>query len=216
MEDTSNESCSVCLEEKHTPIVLPCDHSFCYLCIKSTLKFGNNKCPQCRCRIPDNFIEKAVAPVSSSTFDEGGSKWMYSSRNNNGWWFYENSHNLEIDTAYRKALESQPTVFTPFVINIISSNYTIDFNCNTQTNTTNGAVRNIKRVDGANLHESKGVAGVKYCEDSLVPKYEKVYPSASDDNFNPHYADSYLHDESYDSLTENTTSDESDIDNGSL
>ena len=183
------DPCSICFEPLQTPIVLPCDHSFCYLCLKTTLKFGNNKCPQCRCCVPDCFIEKAIAAKSTSTFDvKDGVKWMYGGRVG-GWWFYENSHNVEIEGAYQKIPRA------PIKINILSSDYIIDFNNTTQMNTSNGAVRPIKRVETPSFRESKGVAGVKYCQDNLVPKYDKIYPLPDADTFNPHYADSYLHDE---------------------
>lgn len=198
----SKEPCPICFEDPQTPIVLPCDHIFCYLCLKTTLKFGNNKCPQCRCCVPDDFMEKAIAAKSTSTFDvKSGVKWMYGGRVG-GWWFYENSHNLDIEAAYQKAHRGC------IKVSILSTDYIIDFDGNTQTNTANGAIRPIKRVESASFRESKGVAGVKYCNDELVPKYDKVYPQQDEDTFNPHYADSYLHDVDEEELVEEASDDE--------
>lgn len=96
------DPCAICYETLQLPIVLPCDHEFCYLCLKTTLIFGNYKCPTCRCVVPDNFLEKAIAAKSTSTFIvNDGVKWMYSGRHS-GWWFYENAHNQFIEEAYQK------------------------------------------------------------------------------------------------------------------
>ena len=52
----SNE-CAICLESMIQPCKLPCNHVFCYLCIKGT--FNNSaKCSLCRTTIPADYLEK--------------------------------------------------------------------------------------------------------------------------------------------------------------
>lgn len=197
------DPCVICYEKLQSPIILPCDHEFCYQCLKTTLVFGNYKCPQCRCIVPDNFLEKAIAAKSTSTFIiDDGVKWMYSGRQN-GWWFYENSHNQIIEEAYQKMQnwDDEMTTFTnlkphSIKIEILSVNYIIDFVRNLQINPLTLAIRLIKRVMVADFKSSKGVGGLKYLNDDQVPKYDKVYPSTNDvGNFNPNYANSYLNDD---------------------
>lgn len=196
------DPCVICYEKLQSPIILPCDHEFCYLCLKTTLVFGNYKCPQCRCTVPNNFLEKAIAAKSTSTFViDDGVKWMYSGRHK-GWWFYENSHNQLIEEAYQKMRNWDDTTSlkpTNVKIEILSVNYIIDFSNNMQINPLTSAIRLIKRVMIADFKDSKGVGGLKYLNDDQVPKYDKVYPSTNDlSTFNPHYASSYLHDTSSD------------------
>lgn len=188
-----HSECSICMDKISIPIKLPCKHDFCYLCLKAMLKMGNDKCPLCRCIVPQFFMENAMAERKYFNFDEGRGRWMYSGRNN-GWWYYDDSHNKIIEESYRKIKlwddEKGPKPYS-FKIEILSQSYTIDLLNNTQTNDSNGAVRSIKYDKKAVLDNSKGVAGLKYCE--KVPEYEKKYPTSDAAwTFNPHYVNTYL------------------------
>ena len=39
--------CSICKKVFNNPVLIDCDHTFCYECIKKTLKENNNECPKC-------------------------------------------------------------------------------------------------------------------------------------------------------------------------
>ena len=39
--------CSICKKVFNNPVLIDCDHTFCYECIKQTLKKTNNECPIC-------------------------------------------------------------------------------------------------------------------------------------------------------------------------
>jgi hypothetical protein len=44
--------CAICLEIFHNPITLPCQHTFCSLCLKQIHKTGASQCPMCRQECP--------------------------------------------------------------------------------------------------------------------------------------------------------------------
>lgn len=187
------EECCVCYEPYSNPVVLPCDHIICYLCIKTTLQFGNDKCPLCKCIVPKDYLENAKAKIGTESFIEGKVRWMYAGRNG-GWWYYDKVHSQEIEENYRKIRnwdeEDGPLPYS-FKLTILSQSYTINLMNDTQTNDSNGAVRKIKCEKTAYLNQSKGIAGLSYCENP--PVYEKKYQQVADPNhFNPHYVNAYL------------------------
>lgn len=194
--------CPVCYDPLQVPITLPCDHKFCYLCVKGSMLFGNNKCPMCRCILPNDYIEKAIVSIDEADVDTTKPRWMYRGRYD-GWWFYQNDHNDLIETAWNRFILSRTTpinddpVVMPASVDFFvgSGQYSVDFVKMTQSGST-GLSRCIKRVLDVHFEDSKGVAGVKYVKNEDVPEYEKKYPDSEDDTFNPHYADSYLHDDS--------------------
>lgn len=59
--DSSSDSgtaqhCAVCYDSLQYPLKLPCNHVFCFLCIKGAY-FSNQLCPMCRAFIPQNIIQ---------------------------------------------------------------------------------------------------------------------------------------------------------------
>ncbi|XP_048240657.1 helicase-like transcription factor isoform X3 [Haliotis rufescens] len=65
----SDEDCSVCVEVLKNPVILPCTHCFCRLCILYTIKYmeqtnkTNATCPMCRAPISqDQIIELPAQP----------------------------------------------------------------------------------------------------------------------------------------------------------
>jgi hypothetical protein len=190
------EECIVCFEPLSTQIFLPCNHKFCYLCIKTTLKFGNDKCPLCKCIVPKDYLENAKAKSGTDNFTRGEVRWMYSGRNG-GWWYYDKIHSEEIEKNYQKIKnwdESEGPLPYIFKLTILSQSYTINLMTNTQTSDINHAVRHIKCEKNAQLDDTaKGIAGLSYCDNP--PTYEKKYETVRDPNyFNPHYVSTYLHD----------------------
>jgi hypothetical protein len=179
------EECPVCFDPFKTPIILACEHKFCYLCIKSTLQFGNYKCPICRADVPQSIVEDAVADINIFEAYENTYVWFYSGRNG-GWWSYQSDHNKIIEDYWDKYKTGGPEEFT---INICSVDYAIDFINMTQTSTKNFAVRKIKRDVGAIEH--KGQAGLRYVDN--MTKGDVTYNNyITSDGFNPHYLNSYI------------------------
>ena len=65
------EECAVCLQPQQHPVVLPCGHQFCFLCIKG-VAFRALRCALCRAHIPASFFDAPVladraALVTSAT-----------------------------------------------------------------------------------------------------------------------------------------------------
>jgi len=193
-------SCPICIDDIITPITLPCNHKFCYLCVKGTMTFGNYKCPYCRCLIPDEFMSNAISSKTDSDIKLSESNWMYRGKLG-GWWFYQNDHNSIIEKAWRDFVRSRSIYtseemgeeFTEFSqpeaeILVGSSVYKIDFIRMVQISNY-GIERRVKRVLNAVFEDAKGVAGVRYVEENEVPKYEILYPEDNRLEFNPHYAD---------------------------
>jgi hypothetical protein len=48
--------CPICLEALCYPAKLPCEHVFCYLCIKGFLNTQNSRCALCRTEVPSNYL----------------------------------------------------------------------------------------------------------------------------------------------------------------
>jgi E3 ubiquitin-protein ligase RNF146 len=188
---STDDSCGVCLDKLQTPISLPCTHKFCYLCVKGTLSFGNNKCPLCRCIIPDDYFERAMANKDDAIFENTKNRWMYSGRTR-GWWFFQDNHNDEIECAWQKFLSSSDEEDDIAKIYIASIEYEINFVSMTQVSLTTSATRRIKRVEDAVLDNARGIAGVKYVTSENLPKYDVKYTNPSENEFNPYYSESYV------------------------
>lgn len=182
--DLSKVECSICCTPLKTPITLPCNHTFCYLCIKTTLQTtGNYACPLCRSSVPRDTLENASTIISDLEVRTENYAWMYEGRKG-GWWFYEAEHNAQIEETYQKylsALERSPVYNNPYhdlleedlsvsdscddyeqcTINICLKSYTIDFAEMTQIS-EEGYSRKIKRESNFVLENGKGVAGLRY------------------------------------------------------
>lgn len=51
--------CSICLQPLVDPVTLPCDHSFCSVCIKACLA-TKQACPQCRAKAKETDIKQGI------------------------------------------------------------------------------------------------------------------------------------------------------------
>ncbi|VEL30933.1 unnamed protein product [Protopolystoma xenopodis] len=56
--------CCICLQECVYPVQLPCNHVFCFLCIKGCA-LHKRKCPMCRTRFAVDFFTdpKVIGPI---------------------------------------------------------------------------------------------------------------------------------------------------------
>jgi hypothetical protein len=158
-------------------------------------KEGNDACcPICRKVLPVNIANYAKTSVDKCDYTEDeevtnlsiqqdGEKvcekkfyWMYQSLDG-GWWYYESSHNIEIETAFLKYMkfidekdddtsiscDEEDLLYNHVEIEILQKVYIIDFVLVIQCPKNNpNRVRKIKRVDKYDSSRSKGVAGLRY------------------------------------------------------
>ncbi|VDI52870.1 E3 ubiquitin-protein ligase RNF146 [Mytilus galloprovincialis] len=89
--------CAVCLEQYTYPVLLPCKHSFCYLCVKGL----NGRCALCRGDIPPDYLRNPVLvdkkEIAGDVVVEKG--WYYSSKDG-GWWKYDKVTSDEMDRQF--------------------------------------------------------------------------------------------------------------------
>lgn len=153
--------CCICMDPIRLPLVLPCRHQFCYLCLKAAYD-RNPSCPLCRRRIPATIVENAKVRESQIPFTKVADKvpvvWFYSARTV-GWWAYDPAISEEIEQNYQR-YRHDPTA-TTCIIWIMGRSYTIDFT--TMEQRTNHARRYIKRETDVSALQglAKGVAGMK-------------------------------------------------------
>ena len=57
-EETSEVGveCAVCLQTSIYPVQLPCNHVFCFLCVKG-FTTQSKRCAMCRREVPEDFIQ---------------------------------------------------------------------------------------------------------------------------------------------------------------
>lgn len=66
--------CSICLETLCYPAKLPCDHVFCYLCIKGFLNTQNSRCALCRMEVPPNYLLNPNLLLDENNFENSNIK----------------------------------------------------------------------------------------------------------------------------------------------
>lgn len=135
---------------------LPCQHIFCYLCIKGVAT-RSRRCALCRQHIPPDFVEKPTVvdkdAIKAKLEEEGDSyHWFYEAKNG-GWWMYEERTSLEIEKAYG---DKEQTVR----LQISGFTYVVDFGKMVQyrehfPNRRRKIKRDVVRTDSV-----KGVAGI--------------------------------------------------------
>lgn len=54
--ELSDIECAVCLQTSIHPVRLPCNHIFCFLCVKG-VTIQSQRCPMCRREIPQSYLE---------------------------------------------------------------------------------------------------------------------------------------------------------------
>jgi len=53
--DNNSEGCSICMQPFLRETLLPCNHSFCFLCTKG-MALNQGHCGLCRAEIPEEFL----------------------------------------------------------------------------------------------------------------------------------------------------------------
>ena len=165
--------CAVCLQPSIHPVKLPCNHIFCFLCVKG-VTIQSQRCPMCRREIPTSFLEhptlvsreSQLAPDLESEPEneaedghEAGSleqidhKWYYQGRN--GWWEYDARTAQELEHYHKKGDQHCELLIAGFL-------YSIDFENMLQCRRNEPhRKRQIKRDLPTNVTDRKGVAGIR-------------------------------------------------------
>jgi len=61
--------CAVCLQPSIHPVKLPCNHIFCFLCVKG-VTIQSQRCPMCRREIPTSFLEHPTLVINETSEPE--------------------------------------------------------------------------------------------------------------------------------------------------
>lgn len=100
--------CCVCLEKPSYPITLSCGHTFCYICIKFVCE-NSKTCPLCRAPVSESLDKLSIDDISNhdqivETYP--CVKWLFKSRDNKSWWYYDPNVNNELEFEYQRILSS--------------------------------------------------------------------------------------------------------------
>ncbi|KAL3313073.1 hypothetical protein Ciccas_008328 [Cichlidogyrus casuarinus] len=147
-----DNECSICLQSCLHPVELPCNHHFCFLCIKG-FALRSKTCPLCRANIPSRFFEqpKIIKNDIAKSRDANQYSWFY--EGGSGWWEYEERTAQEIEARHASNIDRCELVIAgyPYIIDFIDMNQS--------RRDGSGRVRRIKR-DLANSPKL-GIAGIR-------------------------------------------------------
>ncbi|CAD5111899.1 unnamed protein product [Dimorphilus gyrociliatus] len=156
---SEHEECSVCLQSCIHPVLLPCNHIFCFLCIKGAAQ-RDRRCALCRTEIPNEFFKNPnLVPVidkKTESRKESSHRWFYEGRG--GWWQYDERSNKDIEDRYIKKEYK-------FEVQIAGSLYVIDLENYQQIN-RNDPSRRRKIKRDVSPPDLKGIAGLKISSES--------------------------------------------------
>ena len=165
--------CAVCLQPSIHPVKLPCNHIFCFLCVKG-VTIQSQRCPMCRREIPTSFLEHPTLVTTESHnasepeddndddeeeqelgagIDHSEYKWYYQGRN--GWWEYDARTAQEIEHHHKKGDKHCELLIAGFL-------YSIDLENMLQCRRNEPhRKRQIKRDLPTNVTDKKGIAGIR-------------------------------------------------------
>ncbi len=152
--------------------MLPCNHMFCYLCIKGVAA-RQKRCALCRSTIPPGYIDRPsvinkaeIKTTLKRSQDTGTNHWFYESKSG-GWWLYEQRTSSEIEKVYSGG-DKRTTE-----IRIAGFPYVIDFDEMVQYREDVPSRRRKIKRDVVKKETVKGVAGI-YVTDSPRGRGEHV------------------------------------------
>ncbi|XP_038223455.1 E3 ubiquitin-protein ligase rnf146 [Zerene cesonia] len=154
MENTL-EDCAVCMQKYNHPAKLPCDHIFCFLCVKGVMR-RNHNCPMCRTPIPLDYLDNPVFINETENeivndFENEKYWWYYEGRD--GWWSYDERSNDDLESDFNAGK-------TECKLLVAGAMYCVDFNTMIQFQLNDpGRRRKVKR--DSIKHPSKGIAGIR-------------------------------------------------------
>jgi len=147
----SDTECSICLQDAVHPVKLPCDHIFCFLCIKGVVHSAVPVCALCRAPVPQGFVfNPTVVKEVKATEDEF--TWYYEGRGG-GWWEYDCRTSQELEEVHSAGVLELEMMIAGYI-------YIIDFTSMVQKRKSAQQIqRKIKR--DKNVIDKIGVAGLK-------------------------------------------------------
>ena len=146
------DCCAVCLEPPVHPVLLDCNHSYCFLCAKGLIEGSDGRCSLCRQRIS----RQSLSNVKLNREESNGMKWFYESANMVDWWQFEERNSDELEEYYQAGLEDAEMLICGHV-------YIINFMNMTQRRKNGcGRIRSIRR--GQSSEAVLGVAGISTSE----------------------------------------------------
>ncbi|KRX80651.1 E3 ubiquitin-protein ligase [Trichinella sp. T6] len=164
LHSSEDNPCCICYEDVPLyPVVLPCQHSYCFLCIKGTALNNGFLCPLCRRQFSADYFLKpkllqdlAAKQNSNNRGDLSQlsvqSEWSWFYEGRNGWWRYDERSNEFIEFAYQQNRQSVEIV-------IAGKCYIIDF-MKLQQSQKNSPHRKRKIKRDNTSATSKGIAGL--------------------------------------------------------
>jgi hypothetical protein len=185
--DINNDKCPICQDFFKYPIELNCKHQFCFLCIKFAHELSPI-CPLCRSPITTDLSAISMNEINVTLLNGGYpcTKWLFSSRDERSWWYYDECDSNVIEHAYQNWNDehqrivnqqdtnnsdgnvAQPTI-QQFDITIGPYPYIIDFERMEQISTDHQRRRKIMRKTFNNLAEKtafdgtiRGVVGIYF------------------------------------------------------
>ncbi|XP_018012695.2 uncharacterized protein LOC108669796 [Hyalella azteca] len=139
--DDEDSRCAVCFLTMVHPVRLPCDHVFCFLCVKPLLRVYPLKVS------PNAPTELLTAPTDNRELNY---QWFYEGRN--GWWQYDARTNKEIEDAY----QSEATTCQVLVVGLV---FVVDFTRMLQYRIRDPSKRRKIKRDLSDA-PMKGIAGI--------------------------------------------------------
>ncbi|XP_041358639.1 E3 ubiquitin-protein ligase rnf146-like [Gigantopelta aegis] len=167
-DETVQPDCPVCLQAAIYPVVLPCKHIFCFLCVKGVAN-RNKKCALCRQEIPADYFRhpnlmRKEDLHESLTFDNGF-QWFYEGVN--GWWQYDDRTSIDLETHYKKGDKAFEMLIAGFLY-IIDLDNMVQCRRNDRTKK-----RKIKRDLSNNIPTKKGIAGLSLRNRNAEPHSDR-------------------------------------------
>ncbi|XP_050664528.1 E3 ubiquitin-protein ligase rnf146 isoform X1 [Leptidea sinapis] len=151
----ADQDCAVCMQKLNHPAKLPCDHIFCFLCVKGVI-IRSHKCPMCRTETPEDYLDNPVLVNEMGDEEEthaeaGVHQWYYEGKD--GWWKYDERSNEDLEADYN-AGKSECKLL------LAGSVYCVDFTNMYQFRQTDPRrKRKVKR--DSNKLPTKGIAGIR-------------------------------------------------------
>ncbi|XP_076297990.1 ring finger protein 146 isoform X1 [Lasioglossum baleicum] len=147
--------CAVCLQPCIYPAKLPCNHVYCYLCVKGVAN-QSKRCPMCRQEIPPDFLDRPqLVEVEEAHKEldcsEEEYQWFYQGKD--GWWQYDQRTSHELETAYKQGKRNCELLIAGFL-------YIADFGSMLQLRRNDPSRRRKIKRDLYNVPK-KGVAGLR-------------------------------------------------------
>lgn len=177
------ESCLLCNSNPRVKIVLECDHTYCFLCIK-TYSLMDDKCPECNKRFNIESYHPIINDLNISDQIDTNIDyiWVYESNHPNKWWCYDKVTNTKIEEIYNDHLLKQQQIINTDQNSIQNEfkighlKYELEFNnagVIKQVNLLDKTKkRNVKRITLNNInniiidmiqnHNIIGVCGIKF------------------------------------------------------